>query len=89
MAAKPRKETPVEKMTYEDAVSELEAIIERIEEGQIGLEESLESYRRGAALIQRCRSLIDVAEQQVKKVTVAALSEEARKGSGRGNSAND
>ena len=89
MAAKPRKETPVEKMTYEDAVSELEAIIERIEEGQIGLEESLEAYRRGAALIQRCRSLIDVAEQQVKKVTVASLNDEARKGSGRGNSAND
>lgn len=83
-ASKARKETPAEKMNYEDAISELEQIIERIEQGQIGLEESLEAYRRGATLIQRCRSLIDVAEQQVKKVSLSALGEDGRKSSGRG-----
>ncbi len=84
-----RKETPVEKLTYEEAVGELEAIIERIEEGQIGLEESLESYKRGAALIQRCRALIDVAEQHVKKVTLASLGDAERKNPGKGNTSSE
>jgi len=87
MAAKSRKEMPADKLTYEDAISELEQIIVRIEEGKIGLEESLTAYKRGAELIQRCRTLVDVAEQQVKKVTVASLEGDARKSSGRGSSA--
>jgi len=87
-AQKARKEPPAEKLSYEEAISELEGIIERIEDGKSGLEDSLEAYRRGAALIQRCRSLIDVAEQQVKKVSLNALSDEARKG-GRGANAED
>ena len=89
MAAKARKDMPADKLSYEDAVSELEEIIERIEQGEIGLEESLEAYKRGAALIQRCRSLIEVAEQQVKKVTLATLTDEQRKGSSRGDNADD
>lgn len=54
-------------LTYEQAVAELEAIIERIEQGKVGLEQSLAEHRRGAALLKRCRTIIEAAEQQVEK----------------------
>ena len=58
-----------EKLTFEQALEELETIIERIEQGEIGLEESLAQYRRGAALLKRCRGILDTAEQQVEELT--------------------
>ncbi len=58
-----------QKMSYEQAIEELESIIERIEQGQVGLQESLTEYRRGAALLKRCRGILDVAEQQVQRMT--------------------
>jgi exodeoxyribonuclease VII small subunit len=59
-----------EKMTFEQAIEELESIIERIEQGRIGLAESLAQYQRGAALLKRCRGILEVAEQQIEKLTV-------------------
>ncbi len=58
-----------ESMSFEHAVEELESIIERIEQGQIGLEESLAQRRRGDALIKRCRSVLDAAEQELAQIT--------------------
>ena len=55
-------------MSFEDALGELEAIIDRIEQGQIGLEESLAAHRRGVALIRRCRSILDGAQQELEKL---------------------
>ena len=55
-------------MTYEQAIAELESINEQIEQGTIGLEESLEAYRRGVALARRCGSILDSAEQEIKKI---------------------
>jgi len=56
-------------MSFEKAVQELESIIERIEQGEVGLEQSLDEYRRGDTLIKRCRDILDVAEQQIEKLT--------------------
>ena len=68
--AKPSKAEAAEtSMTYEQALAELEALIERIERGEIGLEESLAEYRRGAALLKRCRGILDTAEQQIEQLT--------------------
>ena len=68
--AKPSKaEAAEESMTYEQALAELEALIERIERGEIGLEESLAEYRRGAALLKRCRAILETAEQQIEQLT--------------------
>ena len=57
-----------DELSYEEAIEELESLIERIEQGRIGLEESLGEYRRGAALLKRCRSILDVAEQQIDEM---------------------
>ncbi|MHC4766711.1 MAG: exodeoxyribonuclease VII small subunit, partial [Planctomycetota bacterium] len=59
-----------DKMSYEQVIEELESIIGRIEQGKIGLAESLAEYQRGAALLRRCRGILEVAEQQIEKLTV-------------------
>ena len=70
MAKKPAKdERPdPEDLTYEQAIAELESINERIERGEVGLEESLTEYRRGVALAKRCHLILDTAEQELKKI---------------------
>lgn len=67
--AKPKKQDTTEALTYEQALGELEALIDRIEQGEIGLEESLTEYRRGAALLKRCRGILETAEQQIEQLT--------------------
>ena len=56
-------------LSYEQAVAELEAIIDRIERGEVGLERSISEYRRGTDLLKRCRAILDAAEQQVQELT--------------------
>ncbi len=51
---------------FEDAQGELEQIVADIENGQIGLEESLLKYERGAFLIQYCQGVLKKAEQQIE-----------------------
>ncbi|ALS61055.1 exodeoxyribonuclease VII small subunit [Pandoraea norimbergensis] len=52
--------------TYEAALVELEQLVGRMEGGELGLEESLGAYRRGAALVKYCQGLLEKVEQQVK-----------------------
>ena len=44
--------------TFEQALADLETIIHDLEEGKIGLEESLARYERGVALLRHCRDLV-------------------------------
>jgi len=60
---------PPEEMSFEAATSELEAIVTRIESGDIGLEEALAERRRGDALLKRCRAILDAAEQELEQVS--------------------
>ncbi|AKM29306.1 exodeoxyribonuclease VII small subunit [Pandoraea faecigallinarum] len=52
--------------TYEAALAELEKLVGRMEGGELGLEESLGAYRRGAVLVKYCQGLLEKVEQQVK-----------------------
>lgn len=68
-----------ESLSYEQAVAELELIIQRIESGEIGLEESLTQVKRGEQLLKRCRGVLDTAQQQVRELDLSnpsTLSEE-------------
>lgn len=51
---------------YEAALTELEALVAAMEGGQLPLEGLLTNYRRGAELLQFCRSKLEAVEQQVK-----------------------
>ncbi len=56
-------------LSYEQAVEELELLIDRIESGEVGLERSLEEYERGVSLLKRCRAIISKAEQRLEELT--------------------
>jgi exodeoxyribonuclease VII small subunit len=51
---------------YEQALAELEALVAAMEGGQLPLESLLQSYRRGADLLNYCRERLEAVEQQVK-----------------------
>ena len=76
-AAKTSGRPDPEKLSFEDAVEEIQAIIERIESGEIGLEEALAERRRGDALIKRCRAVLEVAEQELRQIDLAAEGDDA------------
>jgi exodeoxyribonuclease VII small subunit len=52
--------------SYEQALAELEGLVQRIEAGQMPLDQMLDSYKRGAELLALCRSRLTAVEQQVK-----------------------
>ncbi|QDU71302.1 exodeoxyribonuclease VII small subunit [Mucisphaera calidilacus] len=58
------------KLSFEEAIDELEGVIEAIEAGEIGLEEVLKRYERGVGLIHRCRDVLERAESKLKKLRV-------------------
>lgn len=53
---------------FDTAMDQIEAIIEQIESGEIGLEEQIAAYERGAGLLRHCRGLLDAAEQKVQQI---------------------
>ena len=54
------------KLDYEAAVAELETLVERLEQGDISLEESLKLYERGVLLTRDCQEALQTAEQKVQ-----------------------
>ncbi|MEQ9096668.1 hypothetical protein AY599_08065 [Leptolyngbya valderiana BDU 20041] len=66
---KPKPDASRPEPSFEEALAEVEAIIERIETGQSGLERSIGEYEKGIRLLARCRSLLKDAEQRIEDVT--------------------
>ena len=62
-----------DELTYEQAIARVEAIIERIEAGDVGLEESLTQYEQGMALLKRCRTILDKVDQRITELTGSEL----------------
>ncbi|NIS79928.1 MAG: exodeoxyribonuclease VII small subunit [Anaerolineales bacterium] len=57
-----------DKMTYEEAFEELEAIVEQLNSGELPLEQSLSLFERGQALAARCSELLDQAELKLRQL---------------------
>ncbi len=64
---KPKKD--IDKMSFEDAIKELTSIVGKIEQGQVPLQDSLEQYEKGMALIKHCRTILQKAEKRIEKIT--------------------
>jgi len=60
----------VEKMSFEDAIKELETVVGQLERGDVALDESISLYERGAALKARCEAKLKEAEEKVAKITL-------------------
>ncbi len=61
---------PVESLSFEEALVELESIVKSLETGQAPLEESITSYERGTLLKKHCESKLRDAQAKIEKITV-------------------
>jgi len=70
---KPSKLTSAPKtdISFEQAVVELETIVNQMELGNLALDDSFNAYKRGAALLQICQQSLNNVEQQVRILTDA------------------
>ncbi len=59
-------------MTFDKALDELRAVVARLEQGGLPLEESIALYERGAALHEHCGTLLDSAELRVQRLVDGA-----------------
>ncbi|MDR1887917.1 MAG: exodeoxyribonuclease VII small subunit [Zoogloeaceae bacterium] len=59
-------------LKFETALAELEALVARMESGEMELEASIDAYRRGMALLQHCQGQLTVAEQKIKVMDASA-----------------
>lgn len=67
--ANKKQENNISKLSFEEAIKELTDIVGRIEQGRIPLQESLQQYERGMALIKQCRTILKKAEERIEKIT--------------------
>ena len=65
--------TPDLPESFEAALAELEAIVARMEGGQLPLKDSLAAYQRGAQLLQFCQNALKDAQQQVQVLEKGVL----------------
>ena len=75
-----KSEKPVEELSYEEALAELEGIVESLEDGQSQLDESMKLFERGQALVTYCGALLESAQLKVQKLageSVTAFEEES------------
>lgn len=56
-------------LDFETALKDLEALVEKMESGDLSLEQSLEEYERGMKLSEECQKVLQEAELRVKTIT--------------------
>ena len=59
-----------EPMSFEDALKRLEAIVQQLESGAVGLDKSIELYTEGEALRARCETLLKSAQARIEAITL-------------------
>ena len=72
MARRPATETDVQASPvadFEASLDALEQLVEKMEHGELSLEESLAAYERGVGLYRRCQQALEQAELRVKLLT--------------------
>lgn len=57
-------------LSFEQAMSELETIVQNLESGKAPLEDSIKSYERGIALKQQCEKKLREAQEKIEKITI-------------------
>lgn len=65
---KTEAQAPVESLSFESALRELEGIVSRLEQGEVDLEDSIVLYERGQALKIHCEQKLKAAEGRLEKV---------------------
>lgn len=68
---KDEKQVSRNDFNFEEKLRELEQLVTRMEDGNLGLEESLEAFENGVKLVRDCQQALEAAEQKVKVLTSA------------------
>ncbi len=55
-------------LSFEQAMDQLQALVDQMESGSTGLAQSLDSYKRGTALVKHCRGLLAAAESEIERI---------------------
>ena len=69
MAKRKPAESPSTIGSFEDSLTELQAIVADLEDGSLGLESSLARFERGVGLLHACYVILDSAEQKIEVLT--------------------
>jgi exodeoxyribonuclease VII small subunit len=69
VAKKREKQSEGEKIDFEGALAELEEIVHALEDGEIGLSESLARYEKGVTLLRQCYNMLDGAQRRIEMLT--------------------
>ncbi len=68
MAKQKLSPKPIEELTYEEALAELEGIVNSLEDEQNPLEDAMKLFERGQLLVGRCSALLESAQLKVQKL---------------------
>lgn len=66
---KPGAEKPGQVAQFEQSLDELEQLVAKMEQGDLGLDDSLKSFERGISLYRECQTALEQAELRVKQLT--------------------
>jgi exodeoxyribonuclease VII small subunit len=61
----PKTPAPAAELSFEKALEELEALVARMEDGKLALDESLAAYQRGAELLKACEGKLSAAQARI------------------------
>lgn len=68
--AKDKGSVDVAALSFEDALAELEAIVQRLERGEGKLDEAIDAYERGVALKRHCERKLSEAQAKIEKIVL-------------------
>jgi len=69
MMTERKQKDEITKLTFEQAIGQLKEIVNKIEQGEIPLQDSLEQYEEGMALIKHCRGILQKAEKRIERIS--------------------
>ncbi len=78
MAEPPAPQDDISRLSFEQALAELESIVAELESGQAPLEQSIERYERGARLKAHCEARLEAARLKVERIVVGQNGEAQR-----------
>lgn len=71
MASKEHNNEDIAGLSFEQALSELDGIVEKLEAGDVSLEDSINIYTRGSTLKVHCENKLKDAQAKIEKITLS------------------
>lgn len=71
-----KKPNAEQEIPYEQLIEQLEGVVDQIEGGELGLEDSIKGYEHGIELVKRARIILDRAEQRITELNADSLEDQ-------------